>query len=195
MLVKDESITNLGAQITAAAAGSGNPTLVALSVYLGATYGQARQAKAGDLIPLTTKAAIGTLETLPPGIPASLGARGVAYPFADKYVLIPSEITEINTAIDAYNVTIKAAATAKGYAFVDANAKLKELSNTSGIVWDGVKYTAKFVSGGAFSLDGVHLTGRGYGVIANEFIKAINAGYNSSLPQVDPNKYSGVKFP
>ncbi|MDG4651699.1 G-D-S-L family lipolytic protein [Chryseobacterium arthrosphaerae] len=195
LLIKDESITNLGAQITAAAAGSGNPTLVALSVYLGATYGQARQAKAGDLIPLTTKAAIGTLETLPPGIPASLGARGVAYPFADKYVLIPSEITEINTAIDAYNVTIKAAATAKGYAFVDANAKLKELSNTSGIVWDGVKYTAKFVSGGAFSLDGVHLTGRGYGVIANEFIKAINAGYNSSLPQVDPNKYSGVKFP
>lgn len=195
LLIKDESIPNLGAQITAAAAGSGNPTLVMLSAYLGATYGQARQAKAGDLIPLTTKAAIGTLETLPPGVPASLGARGIAYPFADKYVLIPSEIKEINDAIDAYNVTIKAAATAKGYAFVDANAKLKQLAGESGISWDGVKYTAKFVSGGAFSLDGVHLTGRGYGVIANEFITAINATYKSSLPLVDPNKYSGVTLP
>lgn len=195
LLIKDESIANLGAQITAAAAGSGNPTLVMLSAYLGATYGQARQAKSGDLIPLTTKAAIGTIETLPAGIPASLGARGVAYPFADKYALIPSEIKEINDAIDAYNVTIKAAATAKGYAFVDANAKLNKLAGDSGISWDGVKYTAKFVSGGAFSLDGVHLTGRGYAVIANEFITAINATYNSSLPQVNPNNYSGVTLP
>lgn len=193
LLIKDESIANLGAQITAAAAGSGNPTLVALSAYLGATYGQARQAKQGDLIPLTSKAEIGKLETLPPGVPASLGAKGVAYPFADKYVLIPSEITEINTAIDAYNVTIKAAATSKGYAFVDANSKMKDLN--SGISWDGVKYTAKYVTGGAFSLDGIHLTGRGYGIIANEFIKSINTTYKSNLPQVDPNKYSGVKFP
>ncbi len=78
---------------------------------------------------------------------------------------------------------------------MDANAKLKQLAADSGISWDGVKYTAKFVSGGAFSLDGVHLTGRGYGVIANEFITAINATYNSSLPLVDPNKYSGVTLP
>lgn len=196
LLIKDESITDLGAKIAVAAANSGNPTLIMLAPYLGATYGQARQAKSGDLIPLTTKAAIGSAETtLPAGIPPSLGARGVSYPFADRYVLIPSEIKEINDAIDAYNVIIKAAANAKGYAFVDANAKLKKLADDSGISWDGVKYTAKFVSGGAFSLDGVHLTGRGYGVIANEFISAINATYNSSLPLVNPNNYSGVTLP
>ena len=28
-----------------------------------------------------------------------------------------------------------------------------------------------------------------------EFIKSINDTYKSSLPQVDPNKYSGIKFP
>ncbi|MDR2234622.1 MAG: G-D-S-L family lipolytic protein [Chryseobacterium sp.] len=195
LLIKDEHLTPLNDKITAAAMASGNPTLMALAVYLGATYGQARQAKAGDLVPLTTKAEIGTLETLPPGVPASLGARGVAYPFADRYILTPNEITEINTAVDAYNVTIKAAATSKGYAFVDANARLKELASQSGISYDGVKYTASFVSGGAFSLDGVHLTGRGYAVIANEFIKAINATYKSTLPQVNANSYSGIKLP
>lgn len=195
LLIKDETLTPLNNQITAAAAASGNPTLVALAAYLGATYGQARQAKAGDLVPLTTRGEIGKAETLPPGVPPTLGARGIAYPFADRYILIPSEITEINTAIDAYNVTIKAAATSKGYAFVDANKKMAELGTQSGISWDGVRYTAKFVTGGAFSLDGVHLTGRGYAIIANEFIKAINSNYKSTLPQVDPNKYSGVTFP
>ena len=70
-----------------------------------------------------------------------------------------------------------------------------ELGKNSGIKWDGVNYSAKFITGGAFSLDGVHLTGRGYAIIGNEFIKAINAKYNSTLPQVNPNKYSGVTFP
>lgn len=195
LLIKDESLTDLGVQITAAAAGSGNPTLIALSAYLGATYGQARQAKAGDLVPLTSKAEIGTLQAVPPGVPASLGARGIAYPFADKYVLTATEVTEVNAAIDAYNVTIKAAAESKGYAFVDANKKMIELNSQSGISFDGVKYTAKFVTGGTFSLDGVHLTGRGYALIANEFIKAINAKYKSTLPQVNPNNYSGITFP
>jgi lysophospholipase L1-like esterase len=49
--------------------------------------------------------------------------------------------------------------------------------------------------GGTFSLDGVHLTGRGYAIIANEFIKAINKTYKSNLPEVNPNAYSGVSFP
>jgi lysophospholipase L1-like esterase len=195
LLIVDESLAPLNAQITGAALASGNPTLVALAPYLGATYGQARQAKAGDLVPLTSKAAIGTLQTLPPGVPATLGARGIAYPFADKYVLTLTEVTDVNTTIDAYNVTIKAAADSKGYAFVDANKKMVELNNQSGISFDGVKYTAKFVTGGAFSLDGVHLTGRGYAIVANEFIKSINAKYKSTLPQINANNYSGIKFP
>ena len=147
------------------------------------------------MIPLTTKGKIGSPQTLPTGIPASLGARGVSFPFADKYVLIPQEITAISAAITSYNTTIKKAATDNGYAFFDANAKMGELNSASGIQWDGVKYTAKFVTGGAFSLDGVHLTGRGYAIIANEFLKAINSKYRSNLPMVNPNSYSGVKFP
>ena len=195
MLIKDESLPNLGPQITAAASASGNQTLMALAGYLGATYGQARQTKPGDLTPLTTKAAVGTAETLPPGIPASLATRGIAYPFADKFVLTSTEVAEVNTAIDAYNQTIKAAAESKGYAFVDANTKMSELASSSGIQWDGVRYTAKFVTGGAFSLDGVHLTGRGYAIIANEFLTSINKKYGSTLPLVNANSYSGVTFP
>ena len=108
-------------------------------------------------------------------------------------MLTEKEVAKVSTATTAYNTALRSIATSKGLAFVDANSKMKELQ--SGIQWDGVKYTAKFVTGGAFSLDGVHLTGRGYAIIANEFIKAINAKYKSTLPQVEPNAYSGVTFP
>jgi len=41
--------------------------------------------------------------------------------------------------------------------------------------------TASLVSGGAVSLDGFHPTSRGYGLIANEFMKAIDAAYGSNF--------------
>ncbi len=120
---------------------------------------------------------------------------GTSVPLEDKLVLTESEAAKVTTATTAYNTTIKNVAAAKNLAFVDMNAKMEELNSKSGIVWDGVKYTATFVSGGAFSLDGIHLTGRGYAIIGNEFLKTINDKYKSTLPQVNPNTYSGVTFP
>ncbi len=120
---------------------------------------------------------------------------GTSVPLADVYVLTEKEAGKVLAATTAYNTAIKSIADAKGLAFVDANAKMIELNSASGIQFDGVKYTAKFVTGGTFSLDGVHLTGRGYAVVANEFLKAINLKYKSTLPMVEVNKYSGVKFP
>jgi hypothetical protein len=120
---------------------------------------------------------------------------GTATPLPDNLVLTEKEVAKVETATKAYNATIQSLAQAKGLAFVDANAKMVELNSASGIQWDGVKYSSKFVTGGAFSLDGVHPTGRGYGIIANEFLKAINLKYRSNLPMVNPNSYSGVTFP
>ncbi|WOC51972.1 G-D-S-L family lipolytic protein [Bergeyella porcorum] len=118
---------------------------------------------------------------------------GTQTALTNAQVLTQKEVAKIATATAAYNAAIKSLADAYGLAFVDANAKMKELS--SGMIFNGTAYTATFVSGGAFSLDGVHLTGRGYAVIANEFIKAINSTYGSALRQVNPNRYSGVTFP
>lgn len=151
-----------------------------------------RQTTVKDLIILTASSVMKPYDATcnPSGISA-----GTAVPLEDKYVLTEKEIAKVSTATQAYNASLKSIADAKGLAFVDASTKMKELNSVSGIQWDGVKYTAKFVTGGAFSLDGVHLTGRGYALIANEFIKSINLKYKSTLPQVDPNKYSGVTFP
>ena len=151
-----------------------------------------RQTTSKDLITLPASSVMKPYEATcsPNGISA-----GTAVPLEDKYVLSEKETGKVLTATAAYNTAIKSIATAKGLAFVDANAKMIELSKSSGIMYDGVKYTATFVTGGTFSLDGVHLTGRGYALIANEFMKEINTKYRSTLPMVNVNNYSGVQFP
>ena len=141
-----------------------------------------RQTTAKDFILLSTSSAL-------------KAGGGTATQLTDAQVLTEVEAGRVASAVAAYNVSLKSLASQFKLAFVDANAKMVELSSASGIQFDGVKYSATFVTGGSFSLDGVHLTGRGYAVIANEFIKAINAQYKSTLPQVNPNSYSGVTFP
>ncbi|WP_297984729.1 SGNH/GDSL hydrolase family protein [uncultured Chryseobacterium sp.] len=192
LLLKDESLTNLSAQITGALVAAGVPATQA--GLMGQVFGQARHATSADLIPLTTSSVIGTAPTSPYAV-SPFNKYGVTFPLEDKHVLTVTEKNEVLTATAKFNTIISSAATSKGLAFVDANAKMVELSQASGIQFDGVRYTAKFVTGGTFSLDGVHLTGRGYALIANEFIKSINAKYKSNLPQVSTNSYSGVTFP
>ncbi len=190
VLIVDESLPNLSAQLTTVFTGAGMPALQAAA--FGQIFGQARQSRPTDMILLTTGSVIGTPAA---GAPAQVNVYGLSYPLQDRHVLIPSEAAEIKTAVDAMNAKIKSLADAKGLAFVDANAKMVELGKASGIQYDNVKYNAKFITGGTFSLDGVHLTGRGYALIANEFLSAINSKYGSTLPMLNVNSYSGVKFP
>ena len=190
LLIKDETLTDLSAQITAVLTRNG--VSAALASFIGTTYGQARHATSEDLILLSTKPVINTDVA---NVSNPFNKLGITYPLEDKHVLTKSEVAQVQTATNAYNTQIKALAEAYGLAFVDANAKMVELGKSSGIQYNGVNYSTTFVTGGSFSLDGVHLTGKGYAVIANEFIKAINAKYKSNLRQVNPNNYSGVKFP
>lgn len=189
VLIVDSSLSDLSNAITTALTPSLGATTAAA---FGQIYGRARQTTEKDYILLSTKSVIGTTVA---GAPSSINVYGISYPLQNQHVLTQKEAALATTATDAYNAAIKSLADSYGLAFVDANKKMMELNRISGISYDGVKYTAKFITGGTFSLDGVHLTGRGYAFIANEFIKAINAKYKSTLPQVDPNSYSGVKFP
>lgn len=182
LLIKDETLPNLSAQLTAAFTPSlGAPT----ATFYGQVFGQARQANSTDLVLLTTRAVIGTA---PANIPAPLNKYGITYPLQDKHVLVGAEIAEIKTATDAYNLTIKTAAESKGLAFVDTYSIMNQLLN-GGIPYEAYVLKADFATGGAFSLDGIHPTARGYALIANEFSKAINTAYGSNLPMVKLTNY------
>ena len=195
LLIRDESLTNLQAQLTAAF----TPSLgAATAAFYGAVFGQARQTTSADLVLLTTQSAIGAAPTaansgLGIAPPAPLNSFGISYPLQDMHVLIPTEVAQIKVATDAYNVSIKAIADAKGLAFVDAKAIMDKLS-TTGIVANNFTMTSTFVFGGSFSLDGVHPSPRGYALISNAFIDAINSKYSSTLKKVDLGKYR-ILFP
>ncbi|HSM63668.1 MAG TPA: hypothetical protein VK833_07005, partial [Gillisia sp.] len=109
----------------------------------------------------------------------------------DKWVLIPSEQLAIKTATTAYNAIIKTLAQENGLAFADVNALLKQASN-GGVPFDGGVLTSQFVTGGTFSLDGVHPTPRGNAAIANLVIDAINQTYNSTVPKVNIGAYGTI---
>ena len=118
---------------------------------------------------------------------------GVFFLIHDRYALDLSEIDNIQQAITAYNQIIDQKANQYDLAFVDMNAWFKNLQ--VGIKWDGVDFNAEFVSGGFFSLDGFHPNQKGYALIANEFIKAINQKYNAVIPTVNCFDCSGIRFP
>jgi hypothetical protein len=111
----------------------------------------------------------------------------------DQYVLDSSEVNIISEHIQQYNTIIRQKAMQYNLAFADMNQFFKNV--VSGIKWDGVDYDAEFISGGFFSLDAFHPNQKGYALISNEFIKAINATYHSTLPPVNCFECDGILFP
>ncbi|MFU8842621.1 MAG: SGNH/GDSL hydrolase family protein [Bacteroidales bacterium] len=118
---------------------------------------------------------------------------GSAKPIPGQYVLTAAEISTINATITAYNQIIGNMANDYGLAFADMSEFMKELS--SGIIYNGETFTLTYVTGNAFSLDGIHFTPKGYALIANQFITAINRKYGAGIPLVDVTKYRGNILP
>ena len=118
---------------------------------------------------------------------------GVFTQIPDRYVIDSTEAGVIRDAIKNYNDIIYTKANEYGLAFVDMNTYFASL--TTGIKWNGADYSTEFVSGGFISLDGYHPNQKGYGLIANEFIKAINTKYNATVPTTNCAGCEGVNFP
>ena len=157
---------------------------------LGFIYGQARQATEADLFVLPSSSVIGTVNTANVGFLMSQGlsqtlaglfsVEGVSLPLEDKWVLMPEEQQEISAATSAYNASISSIAGANGLALVDLDAVLQEAAS-SGISEGAFILTTDLVTGGLISLDGIHLTARGYSIMANIFLEAIDATYGSNF--------------
>jgi hypothetical protein len=118
---------------------------------------------------------------------------GTLLPFRDEHFLKDTEISYLRSQVQAYNNVIRSLATEYNLAVVETDIFFSNLS--SGMLYNGVSLNAEFVSGGAYSLDGLHLNARGNALLANEFIKAINQKYNSKIPQVNAGNYNAILFP
>ncbi|WP_297508891.1 G-D-S-L family lipolytic protein [Flavobacterium sp.] len=178
LLIADESLADLSGPITSALTPVLGPTT---ATFVGNLYGRTRHASnaaaSRDYILLSARAVIGSTTA---SAPAPFNTVGVSFPMQDNTTLTATETAEVKTATTAFNASIASIASAKGLALVDANSILNQVAN-GGITKDGFKVTSIYVTGGGFSLDGIHPSPRGYGLITNEFLKSINATYGSNF--------------
>lgn len=146
--------------------------------------GNVRKATPDDLILLSTKDKFST----------TTGHGFVqANPLTHEEVLDKDEVAVVRNHTVLLNNEIKASANAHGAAIADMHEYMFSLK--SGMTFDGVAFDAKFIEGGAFSLDGVHPNTRGYALVANKFIEVINQAYGSNLRPVMVHDYRGIIFP
>jgi len=112
-------------------------------------------------------------------------------PFPNNLVLDPNEISAYQALRAGYNNIISGLATAYSYSVINWDELFNSLVSTNGLVVNGITYSATYISGNFFSLDGIHPTSQGYGIIANEFIKAINNKYSAQIPLVNVSTIPG----
>ena len=160
-----------------------NPAAPAVFIQPGATGAAVRAATAADLITLPAASVVAT------GVGSS-----PTNPIPNNLVLDAAEITAIQTRTTQLNNIIAKTARQYKVGLVDMNSFFSTVA-LGGIAINATPNNASFIRGNLFSLDGVHPTSRGYAVIANEFIKVINATYGASIPQVNPTEYNALLLP
>jgi hypothetical protein len=109
---------------------------------------------------------------------------GNGSPLPDAVVLTLTERTALAATISGYNTAIATEASARGFAVANLAAVFDAWA-TTGVEFQGNEITAAFVTGGAYSLDGIHPTDLGHGMLANAMIDAVNAHYGASVPPVN----------
>lgn len=115
-------------------------------------------------------------------------------PWPNELIMDPNELTIITNAINSFNQTISSAiASNPNMVLVDINKLYLNIrandfysdGTAKGTDINGIKFMTSYISGGLFSLDGVHPSSQGYAIMANEFISAINAKWGASIPLIN----------
>ena len=189
VLINDESLTDLGPLWDG---------LVAASLMDATTraqlepYRMARMATDNDILPLAAQQVLGVAVT--PTV-----VWGVTAPLTDEYVLTASELYEFEVARATVNGAIKTAVATLGsdrVAVADFDGYFQTYGGASPFVVNNSIITYDFAPPtGMFSTDGIHPNARGYSLIANKFIDAINEKFGATVPHGNPTSFPGPGFP
>jgi lysophospholipase L1-like esterase len=164
---------------------------------IGIKGGQPAQLDSSDLVLLPASSLIATGYGLP-NVPPFNQLPNAGKPLPNEYVLDASEVAVARSAIQKFNLIIDTVvanpARAGRVVRVDIYSKLNDVK-AHGLEIAGFKFTTDYITGGLFSLDGVHPSSRGHGIVANEFIKAINSKFGTNIPYVDVMSLPGIQLP
>jgi lysophospholipase L1-like esterase len=112
-------------------------------------------------------------------------------PLPSQYVLDATEAQIAKNAVSSFNAILAAQAESHGFALVDCNRLLNDI-NANGYTIAGEEYTTAYITGGLFSLDGIHLSPRGNAIVANEFIATMNSAFGANIRQIPLHTFPGV---
>ncbi len=182
------TLTSLQAALQAGGAPANTP------IWITTGAGTTREATAEDLFLLGSQTQYGLLGQSTAG--TMVGPYGLSSfnPIETQHVLDKDEVAAANAAITEFNTALQAEATARSLAFVDMNATLATAASATGLTdaVGGLTYNTNYITGGLFSLDGIHITPAGNALVANEIIKAINSTYGATVPLLNPSLYKSV---
>ncbi|MCF8435336.1 MAG: hypothetical protein K9G57_00700 [Ignavibacteriales bacterium] len=106
-------------------------------------------------------------------------------PWPNRFILDANEMAVVDDHTTYFNNTIASLVASKSnFALADMNSFFNQVAS-NGYTSDGISFTTEFLSGGLFSLDGVHPTSQGSAVLANKFIEVINSKFGASIPYVN----------
>ncbi len=110
---------------------------------------------------------------------------GSIKPIPDEYVLDSAEIAVVRQHLQQYNATIRNLANQFPNVYlIDAYQLFEDIKANGYFVPGSNPLTTSYLSGSFFSLDGVHPTPKGYGVVANEILKFINEQFGADIPLI-----------
>ena len=169
-------------------------------------YRYARMATANDKAVLAAQGVLGLPNTAPGVNPPPVW--GVSWPLSDEHVLTATELVEFETARATLNAGIKAkvkelnenvvinSAGLNRLALVDLDGTYAAWATNSPLSDNGVVVTYDFMPPtGMWSFDAVHPNARGYALLANKWIDAINAHFGSTIPKAQVGWYPGPGLP
>jgi hypothetical protein len=155
--------------------------------------GASGSAQAGDLLLLGAGPVIAQTGTgVPTGVFTVLNPSvpGNGQPLPESAFLRAGEVSNTQAVVAGLNAIVDSVSTRPFVSKVDLAGLLVQAK--IGIPIGGAVYTNKFITGGLFSLDGVHPNDLGYALMANTMIESINAKFGCFVPPVDPLAYASA---
>lgn len=145
----------------------------------------------GDLIILPAGGVLATGTGIPAGgfnfVNPAAGSNGLALP--EGLILRAAEVVAAQTEIAKMKTVVDSVALRPFVAKVDIHDYFTGIAS-DGIRVGGNLYTSDFITGGLFSLDGVHPNDLGYALMANQLIDGVNTKFGSRIPRVNPSEHA-----
>lgn len=145
-----------------------------------------------DLVLLTAKDSLVVGTGFPAGSYNYLNpaAPGNGRPLTNGQVLNDAERGATANAVFAMNASLDSIVANRPWAAkVDVNGLFADIAE-NGFRVGSTTYTSDFVTGGLFSLDGVHPNDLAHAVICNTLIDAVNAKWGATIPRLNVAQYA-----